>query len=166
MLKEIEQRQSIRKYKNISVEKEKIIELLKSAMNAPTARNTQEWKFKVITNKEALNNMVHLSPYTSMMQEAPCAILVIADLTKAINIEYGLINCAAAIENMLIEATNQGLGTCWCGIAPIEERINNFKKYFELTEDEYPVGVVAIGYSNESKPLVDRFNPLNISYLK
>lgn len=100
MLKEIKKRQSIRKFKDTPIEKEKIIEILKAAMNAPTARNTQEWKFKVITNKEALNNMVNLSPYTSMMQEAPCAILVSADLNKAINIEYGLINCAAAIENM------------------------------------------------------------------
>ena len=164
MLKEIKKRQSIRKYKDTPIEKEKIIEILKAAMNAPTARNTQEWKFKVITNKEALDSMVNLSPYTSMMQEAPCAILVSADLNKAINIEYGLINCAAAIENMLIEAVNQGLGTCWCGIAPVEQRIKEFKNYFKLTENEYPVGVVALGYSNENKPLVDRFDPLNITY--
>ena len=57
MLKEIEQRQSIRKYLNKPVEPEKILELLKAAMNAPTARNTQEWKFKVITNSQALNDM-------------------------------------------------------------------------------------------------------------
>lgn len=166
MLKEIEQRQSIRKYKKIPVEKEKIIELLKAAMNAPTARNTQEWKFKVITNKEALNCMVDLSPYTTMMQEAPCAILVIADLNKAINLEYGLINCAAAIENILIEAVNQGLGSCWCGIAPVEQRIKGFKDYFKLSANEYPVGVIALGYSNESKPLIDRFDPDNISYFE
>lgn len=165
MLKEIEQRQSIRKYQNKAVEKEKIITLLKAAMNAPTARNTQEWKFKVITNREALNEIVNLSPYTTMMKEAPCAILVMADLNKAINIEYGLINCAAAIENMLIEAVNQQLGTCWCGIAPVEERITNFKNYFKLADNEYPVGIVAIGYGDESKPLVDRFNEENISYL-
>ena len=101
-----------------------------------------------------------------MMKEAPCAILVIADLNKAISVEYGLINCSAAIENILIEAVNQGLGTCWCGIAPIEKKIKDFKNHFKLTENEYPVGIVAIGYSNENKPLVDRFNPLNITYLE
>lgn len=70
-----------------------------------------------------------------------------------------------AIENMLIEAVNQQLGTCWCGIAPVEERITNFKNYFKLADNEYPVGIVAIGYGDESKPLVDRFNEENISYL-
>lgn len=166
MLKEIEQRQSVRKFLNRSVEEEKIIELLKAAMNAPTARNSQEWKFKVITNRKALNDMSTLSPYTTMMKEAPCAILVMADLNKAISVEYGLINCSAAIENLLIESVNQGLGACWCGIAPVVERIENFKRYFNLTANEYPVGVVALGYSNETTPLINRFNLKNISYFK
>ena len=145
MLKEIEQRQSIRKYLNKPVEPEKILELLKAAMNAPTARNTQEWKFKVITNSQALNDMTKLSPYTTMMKEAPCAILVIADLNKAVN---------------------QGLGCCWCGIAPVSERVEGFKNYYNLADNEYPVGVVAVGYSNETKPLIDRFDSKNISYFK
>lgn len=166
MLKEIEQRQSIRKYLNKPVEPEKILELLKAAMNAPTARNTQEWKFKVITNSQALNDMTKLSPYTTMMKEAPCAILVIADLNKAISPEYGLINCSAAIENLLIEAVNQGLGCCWCGIAPVSERVEGFKNYYNLADNEYSVGVVAVGYSNETKPLIDRFDSKNISYFK
>lgn len=166
MLEAIKQRQSIRKYQSTPVEPEKINSLLEAAMNAPTARNTQEWKFVVITNREALNDMCSLSPYTTMMKEAPCAILVLADLEKAINIEYGLINCAAAIENLIIEAMNQGLGTCWCGIAPVEERIEKFKGYFKLADNEYPVGVVAVGYGNEKKPLINNFDPKKIRYYK
>lgn len=166
MLEAIKQRQSIRKYQSTPVEPEKINSLLEAAMNAPTARNTKEWKFIVITNREALNDMCNLSPYTTMMKEAPCAILVLADLEKAINIEYGLINCAAAIENLIIEAMNQGLGTCWCGIAPVEERIEKFKEYFKLADNEYPAGVVAVGYSNEKKPLVNNFDPKKIRYYK
>ena len=137
MLKEIEKRQSIRKYKDTAVEKEKITEILKAAMNAPTARNSQEWEFKVITNRTALNNMVNLSCYMAMMQEAPCAILVIANLDKAKNVEYGLINCAAAIENMLIEAVNQGLGSCWCGIAPVEQLTVMILKKFHILNNHY-----------------------------
>lgn len=166
MLEAIKQRQSIRKYQNTPVETEKINSLLEAAMNAPTARNTQEWKFVVITNREALNDMCNLSPYTTMMKEAPCAILVLADLEKAINKEYGLINCAAAIENLIIEAMHQKLGTCWCGIAPVEERIEKFKKYFKLADNEYPVGVVAVGYSNEKKPLINNFDPKKVRYYK
>ena len=166
MLEAIKQRQSIRKYQNTPIETEKINSLLEAAMNAPTARNTQEWKFVVITNREALNDMCNLSPYTTMMKEAPCAILVLADLEKAINKEYGLINCAAAIENLIIEAMHQELGTCWCGIAPVEERIEKFKEYFKLADNEYPVGVVAVGYSNEKKPLINNFDLKKVRYYK
>ena len=73
---------------------------------------------------------------------------------------------SAAIENLLIEAVNQGLGCCWCGIAPVSERIEGFKNYYNLADNEYPVGVVAVGYSNETKPLIDRFDSKNISYFK
>ena len=41
MLTEIWTRQSIRRYEDRTVEKEKLEELLRAAMHAPTARNTQ-----------------------------------------------------------------------------------------------------------------------------
>ena len=166
MLEAIKCRQSIRKYQNTPVEPEKINTILEAAMNAPSARNTQEWKFIVITNRQALDDLCTLSPYTTMMKEAPCAILVLADLDKAIHVEYGSVNCSAAIENMIIEATHIGLGTCWCGIAPVSERIENFKKYYHLADNEYPVGVVAVGYSNEKRPLINTYDVSKVRYIK
>lgn len=166
MLKEIETRQSIRKYKEKKVEDEKIQELLKAAMNAPSARNTQEWRFIVMTNKQTLSDMTTLSPYMNFVKDAPCAILVIADLNKAINKEYGMINCSAAIENLLIEVVHQGLGACWCGIAPNEDRIIGFQKYFQLKDNEYPVGLVSIGYSDQERPMKDTYCEEYIRYVK
>lgn len=166
MLKQIEKRQSVRNYILKEVEDEKIQEILRAAMNAPSARNTQEWRFIVITNKQALLDMTTLSPYMSFVKDAPCAILVIADLNKAINKEYGMINCSAAIENLLIEAVNQGLGACWCGIAPNEDRIVGFQKYFQLKDNKYPVGLVSIGYSDQNRPIKDTFCEAYIRYVK
>ncbi len=166
MLKEIKERQSIRHYQDKEVEEEKILELLKAAMNAPSAKNTQEWKFVVITNKQALLDITTLSPYTGFIKDAPCAILVIGDLKKAINKEYAMINCSAAIENMLIEAVHLDLGACWCAIAPVDERIEVFQKYFDLAENEYPVAVVSVGYPKQKKPLKDYFQPEVIRYIK
>ena len=167
MLEAIKQRQSIRKYQNTPVETEKINSLLEAAMNAPTARNTQEWKFVVITNREALNDMCNLSPYTTMMKEAPCAILVLADLEKAINKEYGLINCAAAIENLIIEAMHQELGTCWCGIAPVEERMNKIREIFNLKgESLRPFNIISLGYPAEGleNKFVDKYDETRVHY--
>ena len=70
MLKELWERQSIRKYLNKPVEPEKIEELLRAAMNAPTARNSQSWRFLVVTDRNALDTMTDLQPYTGMMKTA------------------------------------------------------------------------------------------------
>lgn len=166
MLKELYQRQSIRHYLSKPVEDTKIKELLHAAMNAPTARNAQSWRFMVITNREALDHMIELQPYTGMMKTAPCAIMVLGDRKASQPDEYLYVDAAAAIENMLIEAVHQGLGTCWCAIGPLPERIEKFRSYFNIKEDLIPVAVVAVGYGDEEKPLVDRFDETKISYYK
>ena len=63
MLEELFNRVSIRHYQNREVEQAKLEEMLRAAMNAPTARNTQSWRFLVITNRETLNHMTELQPY-------------------------------------------------------------------------------------------------------
>ncbi len=71
MLNEVWTRQSIRRYENRDVEDEKLMELLRAAMHAPTARNTQSWRFMVIRNRKALDEMTTLQPYTGMMKQRP-----------------------------------------------------------------------------------------------
>lgn len=166
MLEEVWKRQSIRKYQNRPVEKEKIEELLRAAMNAPTARNTQSWRFLVVTNREALDSMTDLQPYTGMMKTAYCAIIVMGDKNASQPDEYLYVDGAAAIENMLIEAVHQGLGTCWCAIGPRQERIDNFRKYYNIEDHLIPIAAVAVGYGDEIKDKVDRYDPDKVSWFE
>ena len=166
MLEEIKTRQSIRKFKDQPVEPEKITALLQAAMRAPTAANRQDWRFLVITDHDTLCDITTLSPYTKMMAQAKAAILVSGDHQVMEQDGYIYVDCAAAIENILLEAKHLDLGTCWCGIGPNEDRITAFKKYFNLPDSYLPVGIVAIGYSDENRPLVDRFDENNITYWK
>lgn len=162
MLKEIYERQSIRKYVNQDVEEEKLTLLLRAAMNAPSARNAQSWRFMIIKDRPTLDYMVELQPYMGLMQEAPCAILVMGDKTTVADIGYLYLDAGAAIENMLIEAVHLGLSTCWCGIAPLQDRMKLFQDYFALDDQLVPIALVAVGYGNESKPIIDRFDPAKI----
>ena len=159
-------RVSIRHYQNREVEQAKLEEMLRAAMNAPTARNTQSWRFLVITNRETLNHMTELQPYTGMMKEAYCAILVMGDRNANPVDEYLYVDAAAAIENMLIEGVHQGLGTCWCAVGPSKERISKFKEYFHLKDHLLPVAVVAVGYSAEDKTRIDQYDPEKVSYYR
>ena len=166
MLEEIYKRQSIRNYTKQEVEEEKLEEVLRTAMNAPTARNAQSWRFMIVKNREVLDHMVELQPYMGLMQKAPCAILVMGDLTTTTNQGYLYLDGGAAIQNMLIEAVHQGLSTCWCGIAPLEDRMLAFQEYFKLEKHLIPIALVAIGYGDETKEKVDRYDPQKISIYK
>ncbi len=166
MLDAIWKRQSIRKYQNREVEKEKLESLLHAAMNGPTARNTQSWRFMVVTNQEALQTMTDLQPYTAMMKTAACAIIVMGDRHASQPDEYLYVDAAAAIENMLIEAVHQGLGTCWCAIAPNQERIQAFRSYYSIADHLLPIGVVAVGYGDEIKEKQDRYDPEKVTWFE
>lgn len=159
-------RQSIRKYLSKPIEDGKVECLLKAAMQAPTARNMQSWQFIVITNRELLDSMIEIQPYTGMMKQAPCAILVIGNREATMEEGYLYLDGAAAIENMLIEAVHQGLGTCWCGIYPKQDRIQAFKKTFKLADNLIPIGVVAVGYGDEIKPIQERYDASKVTYIK
>ena len=51
MLKELFERRSIRRYTDRPIPEDVLTELLRAAMNAPSARNTQSWRFLVITDR-------------------------------------------------------------------------------------------------------------------
>lgn len=152
-------RRSIRKFKNIPIEEEKINKLLKAAMYAPSARNVQPWYYIYTENREKLDQLSEIHPYAKMLKEATLAILVCGDLNNEKMSEYIIQNCAAATQNILLAATEIGLGSVWLGIQPREDRILNMKKFFRLPENIIPVSLIAIGYPDEFKETPERFKP-------
>ena len=54
---------SVRKYKDRPVEKEKIMQILKAGMQAPSACNQQPWEFYVVTDKEKIKQLSKCTPY-------------------------------------------------------------------------------------------------------
>ena len=57
-------RVSIRKYEDKPVEKEKILQILKAGMQAPSACNQQPWEFYVVTDKEKILELSKATPYS------------------------------------------------------------------------------------------------------
>ena len=150
MLRELFDRRSIRRYEDRPVEPEKLTELLRAAMNAPTARNSQPWQFIVIDDRAQLDKIVGLSPYTKMMAQAPLAILVAGMPEKCPG--YWVDDCGAATQNILLAAKSLGLGSCWCGIHGTPDRCAEFGRVFGLPEGVVAYSVIALGYPNEEKP--------------
>ena len=74
-------------------------------------------------------------------------------------LSYLLQDCAAAIENILLAAHALGLGACWLGVHPREQRVKILQGLLKLRESVIPVACVAIGYPAEAKEERTRFNP-------
>jgi nitroreductase len=154
-------RRSIRAYTSQPVSDESVKKLLEAAMAAPSAAGKDPWRFVVITNRDLLLRIANALPHGRMIGEAPLGIVVCGDLNEAHDrqLSYLLQDCSAAIENMLICAHAQGLGACWLGVHPREDRIKSLKDILSLQPSIIPVSCLAIGHPAEAKPSRTRFNP-------
>jgi nitroreductase len=140
-------RRSIRKFKADEVSDDLIEELLHAAMCAPSACNKQPWEFYVITNKDKIKELKGASMFTKY--DSPLAIVVCGNLSKALPAQlapYWIQDCSAAIENILVSAVSFGLGTCWCGLYPVKNRMERVKEILEIEDHIIPLGAIHIGY--------------------
>lgn len=157
-------RVSIRRYEDRPVEKEKINEILRAAMQAPSAANQQPWEFFVINDKETLRKLSEASPFAKMTKEAPCAI--VSAYRKDCRLPaYAEIDMSIAMENMWLRTDELGLGGVWLGIAPLEERMKAVEEIIGMPENLRAFAVFPFGYPAESRKQADRFEEDRIHWL-
>jgi len=121
-LEGIKTRRSIRKYLEVPLEWEKVGVVLEAGRLAPSAGNTQEWSFIVVTDATIREQIAELSLDGLWMAAASVHIVITAD-TEKIGRSFGrrgerlyaVQDCAAAATQMMLAAHSQGLGTCWVG---------------------------------------------------
>lgn len=144
-------RRSIRRYLNKPVEEEKILKCLHAAIWAPSARNSQHWNYVVVRDAETRRKLAEIHTHGRFMAESPVVIAVIGSPSKSI---FWREDLGAAVQNMLLAAHAQGLGTCWMGVAdtPFEEPI---KKLLGVPENLRVLCTVSLGYPAE-KPIRGR----------
>ena len=157
-------RRSIRKYKDTPVSEELVEKLLKAAMYAPSANNFQSWQFIVVNQRPILEQIVKVHPYSRMLLTAPVAIIICGDENYEKLPGYNAVNCSAATENLMVAAYGFGLGSCWVGLYPREERMSGIRDLFKLPQEILPVSLIAVGYPDEEKQLPERFIPSRIHY--
>ena len=158
-------RVSIRKYQNKPIEKEKILAILKAAMQAPSATNQQPWEFYVVTNREKLIALADSNPYASACKEAPCAIVAVYRKDCRIP-AFAQIDLSIAMENLWLETDAQGLGGVWIGTAPLEDRMAAVKEILDLPENLEAFALFPLGYPAEEKKQEDRFEQERSHYVE
>ena len=162
-LEAIHTRRSIRTYLDQPVPTEVIQKLLAAAMQAPSARNQQPWQFVVIDGL-ILTKIPSFMPNAAMAGKAPLAILVCGDLSLEESEGYWVVDCAAAVENMLLAAHGLGLGAVWCGVYPREHRMEGLRQLIGLPKNVIAHSLVVLGYAAEQVPAEDRYRPERVHH--
>ena len=162
-------RRSIRKYKDIPVEVEKIGAIIEAGRQAPTAGNLQPFKFIIVFTKEQRKAIAEACLQQYWMETAPLHIVVIGEPWKSKQFYgdrgeklYSIQNCAAAVQNMLIAATSLDLGSCW--VSAFEEDM--LTSILSIPEHKgRPQAVVTIGYADEIVPPPQKYRFYDVTYI-
>ena len=152
------ERMSIRRYEDKPVEPEKVEQLLRAAMAAPSAHNQQPWEFYVVTDKETIAKLSEVTPYAQPAGRAPLVIVPCYATDRLRCPEFAHIDMSACVENLLVEATAQGLGACWMGIAPHEDRQAMVEEIIGAPSTLRAFCLISVGYPGEAREHADRYD--------
>ena len=156
-MKAIMERRSIRKYTSKNVEDDKLKKILKAGFAAPSCGNQRISHFIVIRKRETLNKIAEIHGYGKMLKEASTAVAVCANLAEEVYQGFWVQDCAAAAENMLIEAEYLDLGAVWVGIHPKKKITEDINSILEIPKEVKVLSLVALGYPAESKEASERY---------
>ncbi len=150
----LKKRRSIRQFQDKPVEQEKIDALVEAMLRSPSSRSLNPWEFVVVTDRQVIEKLSQSKPHgATFMKSAPLAIVVCADPAKS---DVWVEDCSITTLILHLEATDQGLGSCWVQVRKREhgEGVSAeeyVKKLLGLRDEMVVEAIVAIGYGKEEK---------------
>jgi nitroreductase len=161
----VKQRKSVREFLDRPVEQEKIVACLEAARLAPSASNSQPWKF-IVVNDKVLKDRVCDSAFNgvyypnSFCKTAPVIVIVVTEKDKFITrvgswfrgTEFCRIDIGIATEHLVLQAEDLGLGTCWIGW--FNEK--GVKSVLNIPGEKKVDILIAMGYYDREKLFQER----------
>ncbi|MEE0267203.1 MAG: nitroreductase family protein [Bacteroidales bacterium] len=146
-------RQSDRKYSSKKVEEEKILSCLEAGRLSPSACNSQPWSFVVIDQEPVLQQAqkrIATMGMNRFVKQVPVLIAIVLEkpnFTASIGSvikdkEYPLLDIGIASNNICMQATELGLGSCILGW--FDEK--GLKQLLDVPESKRIPLVIALGY--------------------
>jgi nitroreductase len=119
VIEEIVNRRSVRAYNEKPVAEDALARILEAGRLAPTARNGQDWRILIISDRELKNTLIdQASPKQTFLKQAPIILAACAlnpDYIMRCGHPAYLIDLAIVLEHIALQAVREGLGTCWIG---------------------------------------------------
>lgn len=157
MLDILRERRSIRKYKDQKVEKEKIDNILKAGLLAPSSMNKKPVEFIVVEDKDTLSKLEDCKAKgTLALKTASLAIVVVADTERS---NVWIEDASIASTLIQLEVEKLGLGSCWIQIRNRQSANGNseeaVRNVLSLPENYGVLTILTIGYKDEEKTPYD-----------
>jgi len=149
VLEAIKKRYSCRAYLDKPVEAEKLQQILEAARLAPTAKNLQDWRFVVVTEKEKKQRLAEAANNQSFIAGAGAVIVAcsMSDYVMRCGQPVGPIDVAIAMEHICLQASALGLATCWIGSFYPEK----VRPIANIPKDVTIIELLAIGYPADAQ---------------
>jgi nitroreductase len=138
----INDRRSIRSYKSERIPKDKIEKLMEAARLAPSAGNRQNWKFIVVENEQIKHQLVAACNNQAFVGTPSHVIAGIGDPEQ----KWHQVDLAIALEHIVLEAVELGMGTCWIGAFNEDD----VKKILKIPQDKKVIALLTVGIPAES----------------
>ncbi len=154
VLDAIKKRYSCRSYLDKPIEQDKLDEILEAARLAPSAKNLQDWRFIIITDKATKCKLVEAANNQKFLENAG-AIIVACSVSSHVmkcGQPIGPIDIAIALEHVCLQAAQSGLATCWIGSFYPEK----VRPILGIPESVSVIELMALGYPADKPPVPNR----------
>jgi nitroreductase len=148
----VKKRRTIRRFQQKPVPEDVLSKLIEAGRIAPSAANRQPLEFVVVRNtdlcEQVFGNVAwagYVKPKRDPAPEYKPTAYIAVLINTNISPEGGGVDAAAAIENMLLVAVEEGLGACWMGAIQRDE----IRKILGVPASHFLDSIVALGYPAE-----------------
>ena len=160
-------RTSIRAFTGDPVSKDQLETILKAGMAAPTAGNSQPWRFVVVTDKAKIQEVFGGGFRSEMFTTAGAIILVCGQtVSDGRPNMFWYEDCSAATENILLAAHALGLGAVWTAGYPGVERVAPYAEALGIPSDVSILCTIPVGTPAENPEPKDKWKPENVHWEK
>ncbi len=160
----IKSRRSTRKYLPDQIKQEELDLILEAGSYAPSAHNEQPWHFTVIQNKEVIENLdiktkkimakqsidwvkkMSENEKFKVFYDAP-TIVIVSGKENALS---PIVDCSAAIQNILLSAESLNIGSCWIGLARFVFELEEERSKLDIPKEYKPYYAICLGYKTRN----------------
>jgi nitroreductase len=108
-------RRSIRKYRSEPISEEVRAKILEAGRQAPSAVNFQPWHFIVVDNPALKEKLASAGRFRSFIKDCSFVVVGLYKSRNPIMKRWGQVDTVIALQNMVLAAQVQGVGSCWIG---------------------------------------------------